>query len=328
MQNIDISLEGKNRARLAMRTYAKAYTNVPNSALPASLFASLNTVYGFLTNGEALPQEDYTFVVRAKDGEFKRIYSPAVFSNPDATGLLICWGEVKIPLVIKEGKLQLTTPTGKTKYSFKVKTTKVNGYDSVVLLMSYVDPEKEVWNMPFPVRPANFEAGVDESELEFAIENEQLTELLAMIAEPPSPSDGNREEYSGSGDKLEGPVIKMSELDLGQFQITAFRRYKNNYGLQHLLQSYAEGDQVFSANVSEKVGDEWKSEIKEIVGPFILKANNAINKKLLADPVINIENPATLTILERAEFNGKPYVKANLEVTAYTKDEELFEMSF
>lgn len=322
--SVDVSLTGKNAARLAMREYKKAYTNVPNSALPKSLSETLNTIYEFFT-GESLPPEDYTFLVRAENGKFRRVFSPAAYSNPDGSGFLIRWGERDIPLLIQDGKV---TASNKAKHSVKVKIQSINGYDTVVLALSFADKEKNIYSMPFPLRPASYEDGIDDNELEMFIEEGMVEKALALVAEPPVPSDKSGEQdYSGSGERLEGPVIKVSQLEIGDWPITAFRRYKNNYGVQHLMQSYAEVP--FSAMVSGKNEDgEWTTEEKEISGNFILKANNAANKMLMSDPIITQEKPATLSVVSKGEYNGHAFAKINLEVQEYTVDNELFSVNF
>lgn len=324
INSVDISLEGKNRARLAMRKWDKTYTNVPNSALPKTLQSTLDTIYNFFV-GQSLPLEDYTFLVRADEtGKFKKVFSPAVFANPDSTGLLIKWGAENIPVVLEGGALQVKNSI---KHTFKIKTQKINGYDAVVLVFSYTNKEtKEVFTMPFPLRPASIEEGISEAQLELLVENNDCAGLLELVAAPPSGNSENT-EYNGSGVKLEGPVIKMVELPVREFAITAFRRYKNSYGFQHLLQSST--DEPFTASVSSK--DEngvWSQSIVEIVGNFILKANSSTNKKLMSDPVITEESPALLRVLGEDEFNGQKFVKTELEVSAYTADDNLFNVSF
>lgn len=319
---VDINLEGKNRARLATHKYDKTYTNIPNSALPKNSLLVLETIYNFLT-GEELALTDYTYLVRAKDGKFSKVYSPAVFSSLDNSGLVIKWGEKNIPLKLVDGKLVCEN---KAKHTFKVKNQRVNGWDTVVLVLGFTDSKKKIYSMAFPIKAADYEKGIDETVLENAIEENQLEVLLEQVAQLPSANEGER-EYSGSGEKLEGPVVKFGDVPIGIYDITAFRRYKNSYGYQHLLQSFAAIP--FYADVSEKSeSGEWTNSYMAIEGPFIIKASSSINKKLLSDPVITREMPAALDIYDKDEFNGRIYSKANLDVSAYTVDDEILSVNF
>jgi len=76
---VNIALDERNRARLETKSYDRAYTDVPNRALPASLKEELTAIHEALTGNE-LPEEGNTFTVRADNaGTFKRLYSPTVF---------------------------------------------------------------------------------------------------------------------------------------------------------------------------------------------------------------------------------------------------------
>ena len=85
---IQPQLDDKNHARLESKTYAKAYTDIPNKALPQTYKEGLAAVFKALT-GEDFDMESATFTVRADaNGVFKRLYSPTVFSTEEK-GLVI-----------------------------------------------------------------------------------------------------------------------------------------------------------------------------------------------------------------------------------------------
>ena len=94
---ISPALDDRNRARLESKTYARAYTDIPNKALPETYRTGLAAVFNALT-GEEFDPESSTFTVRADaNGTFKRLYSPTVFSTEEK-GLVIRWGAQDIPL--------------------------------------------------------------------------------------------------------------------------------------------------------------------------------------------------------------------------------------
>ena len=61
---INPQLDEKNRARLEAKSYSRAYTDVPNTALPATLRDALGVVFKALT-GEEIDPSGSTFTVRA-----------------------------------------------------------------------------------------------------------------------------------------------------------------------------------------------------------------------------------------------------------------------
>lgn len=328
LRKVDINLEGKNSARLAMKEYKKDFTNIPNSALPVTLKEELNTVYEFLT-GSKLPLNDYTFLVKARDGRFSRVFSPAVYVSKVDKHLTIKWGGEFIPVLIEDGGLKLKS--GK-KCKLVFKQEKVGGYENPVLSLSFSTKDKEMFSMSFPVRRVSLEDNITSDELELHLESNDVNTLFDLIQEQPDPSSSNQnEEKDGynSGEKLLGDIIKVNNLPIGEYPITAIRRYKNAYGVQHLIQTNIPEEQSFIANVSFQDDDgNWQREDRKIVGKIILKANNKLNKLLLSDPVVSEENPATLVILEVGEFNGFATVKCDLLCDSYTVDEELFDINF
>lgn len=322
INKIDIGLEGKNSARLAMKEYSREYTNVPNSVLPEFLRNDLSEVYSFLTGSE-LPLNDYTFLIKAKDGRFSKVYSPAVYVSKLDNSLVIKWGANFIPVVIADGALKLSNGK-KCKLTFKQE--KVNGYDNPVLSLVFTNSDKQTYSMAFPVRLVSLDDEITSDELEVFLENEEISSLMDAIQEQPSSDNSESDSYNGSGEKLLGDIIKVSDLPVGQYQITAIRRYKNSYGIQHLLQTSVED---VSALVSSQNDDgNWSKEEKVSNGKVILKANNRLNKLLLSDPVVSKEKPAILRVLEVGEFNGYRTVKVDLECDEYTVDKDILDLNF
>lgn len=328
LKKIDINLDGKNAARLAMKQYTRDYTSIVNTALPATLKGELEVVYEFLTDTE-LPLNDYTFLVKARDGRFSRVFSPAVYVSKIDRHLVIKWGAEFIPVLIEEGELKLKNAK-KCKLVFKQE--KVGGYDSPVLTLSFTTPAKEMYSMSFPIRRVSLEDNIESEELEMYLDNNDISTLLDQIQEQPDPSSSTnseeRDKYS-TGEKLLGDIVKVSNLPIGEYPITAIRRYQNAYGIQHLVQTDIPAEKSFVTSVSFQDDDSnWQREDREIVGKVVLKANSKLNKLLLSDPVVSEENPATLVILEKGEFNGYPVSKVDLLCDEYTSDAELFDISF
>ena len=68
---ISPALDDRNRARLEAKNYSRAWTDVPNRALPETYQKGLGAIYTALT-GEDFAGDDSTFCVRAdQNGIFK-----------------------------------------------------------------------------------------------------------------------------------------------------------------------------------------------------------------------------------------------------------------
>ena len=164
------------------------------------------------------------------------------------------------------------------------------------------------------------------------LESNDINTLLDLIQEQPDSSNDNndRDSYFGTGEKLVGDIIKVGNLPVGKYYLTAIRRYKNTYGIQHLVQVNIPEENKFKAIVSFQDEDtsSWVTEEKEIVGNVILKANSKLNKLLLSDPVVSTENPGVLTVLEKGEYNGYPTSKITFDCSEYTVDNELLDINF
>lgn len=325
LRKIDITLEGKNSSRLAMKEYSRDYTDIPNTALPEQMKEDISVMYQYLMDKE-LPLNDYTFLIKSKEGKFSKVFSPAVFASKVDKTLVIKWGAEFLPIPVTEGLLQLSN---KKKAKFAFKEEKINGYKTTVLAISF-SKDKEMYSMSFPIKKAKLEEELPPDVLDMHLEENDIDSLLDLISEPPSASGNeNNDSYTGTGEKLVGDIVKLSYLPIGEYDLVGIRRYQNSYGTQHLVQTIIPEEQKFVATVSyQDDTDTWVSEEKEITGKVILKANTKLNKLLMSDPVISEEVPAKLLILEKGEYNGYATAKIDLICKEYTADKELFDINF
>jgi len=318
---IYVNLDDKNRARLEARSYDRAYTEVPNRALPDTLSEGLSVVYQGLT-GEELPEQGSTFLVRAdNNGTFKRLFSPAVYSNEAGDGLLIRWGNDDIPLSVGEGGVTSESGDKKMKYSFKEE--QIGKYPTAVLSVSY-SKSGTVYSMPFPVKSVNWEDPVSADALDVLLD-EAPQNIPAMFAVAPDPS--KRDESSGP--RMEGPIVKIAQLPIGEYQVTTYRSRETQYGTDYLMQVVGI-DEPFvgvTRRLDEATG-EWGDAEVEIVGQCIVKPNNALKKTLSADPVITPQQPATLHVLEHGEYNGYATARCKLVCDSFAKTADSFDLDF
>lgn len=314
---IDPQLDAKNRARLEARSYEKAYTDIPNRALPASLKDAINVVYHGLTSND-LPDEGSTFTVRAdQNGTFKRLYSPTVFSTEDKN-LVIRWGTEDIPLNLAPGKV--TAPTGAKGVKMSFKEEMIGKYAEPVLSVS-VSSDGTIYTLPIPVRSADYENKITSDVLDMLLgENpDAIPEQVAVASDPTKRGEGG-------GERMQGPIVKVAHLPLGDYTVTTYRTRETDYGPDYLLQVIV--DEPFTAPTRQQVEGEWTDVEVEVSDYCIVKPNSALKKVLAADPEISRDKPAILTVKEHGEYNGFPTAKVNLKCTSFVEDPDAFNIDF
>ncbi len=315
---IDVNLSERNRARLESRPYESNYTDVPNRALPETLKDELGVVYEALT-GEALPEDSNTFTVRADGGTFKRLYSPTVMATEGNAGVIIRWGDRDIPVTLASGKISVEGAAPKTKFAFKDDT--IGKYEEPVLSVS-IASSGVLYTMPFPVRSADWENRVNGDILDALLEEspEKIAENLAVAGDPSKRGEG--------GARFNGPIIKVAELPIGTYSLTAYKTRENQYGMDYLIQAVIEEPFVATTRVKDPVTEEWGDAEVEVSGFAIIKPNTALKKLFAADPIISEESPAFLSVLEHGEYNGFKTCKVALKCTAFVQDDASFSLDF
>ena len=315
---INPQLDDRNRARLESKSYARAYTNVPNRALPETYQKGLGAIYAALT-GQDFPGEGSTFTVRADaNGLFKRLYSPTVFST-ESKGLVIRWGEEDIPLELSPGKITVSGAPKGVKFAFKEEL--LGKYTEAVLNVS-VPMEGTVYSLPIPIRSLDWEDKVSADLLDVLLDEnpEAIAEKIAIATDLSKRNEN-------SGDRMQGPFVKVANLPIGDYLVTTYRAKEGGqYGTDYFLQ--VKVDQPFVAPVRTQVDGEWLDVETEVSDWCICKPNNALKKTLAAEPVIDRENPATLRVLELGEYNGFPTAKCVLKCAAFAEDPESFALDF
>lgn len=317
---INPQLDDRNRARLESKTYARAYTNIPNRALPETYQKGLSAIFTALT-GEEFNGDASTFTVRADaNGAFKRLYSPTVFATEDK-GLVIRWGEQDIPLLVTPGKITVAGAPKGMKFAFKEET--VGKYTEAALNVS-LSTDGFLYTLPVPIRSLDFDDKLSADILDLLLdENPEAIAEKVQIASDLS----KRGESSGTGERMQGPFVKVAQLPLGDYSVTTYRKKEGGqYGTDYFLQVKVETP--FTAPVRTQVEGEWVDVETEVVDWCICKPNNSLKKTLAADPVIDRENPATLRVLEHGEYNGFPTAKVALKCLAFAEDPEAFALDF
>ena len=315
---INPQLDERNRARLESKSYARAYTDIPNSALPESYRVGLNAVYTALT-GENLDPSGSTFTVRADaNGTFKRLYSPTVFSTEDK-GLVVRWGDRDIELLVSTGKISTAAAPKGAKFGFKEEN--IGKYTEPVLNVS-VSFEGTLYSLPIPIRSADYEDKVSADLLDLLLdENPEAIAEKVQVA-----SDLSKRGEGSGGERLLGSFLKVAQLPLGEYTVTTYRMKENDYGPQYYLQVRI--PEPFVANVRTQVDGEWVDVETEISDWAVVKPNNGLKKVMAAEPVITPETPATLKVTEHFLFNNFECAKATLKCQTFAEDVDAFKLDF
>ena len=317
---ISPALDDRNRARLESKTYTRAYTDIPNRALPETYQKGLSVIFNALT-GDEFEGESSTFTVRADaNGVFKRLYSPTVFSTEEK-GLVVRWGDRDIPLTVSTGKITTSSAAKGTKFAFKEET--IGKYTEPVLTVS-ASADGTLYSFPIPIRSLDYEDKVSADLLDLLLDEnpEAIAEKLQVATDM-----SKRGENASSGERLQGPFVKVAHLPIGEYAITTYRTKEGGaYGTDYFLQ--AKINEPFTAPVRQQVDGEWVDVETEVSDWAIVKPNNALKKTLAAEPVIDQDNPAILRVIEHGDYNGFPTAKVILKCTAFAEDPEAFALDF
>jgi hypothetical protein len=317
---INPQLDDKNRARLESKTYVKAYTDIPNKALPETYRLGLATIFKALT-GEDFDMESNTFTVRADaNGVFKRLYSPTVFSTEER-GLVIRWGDRDIPLLVSTDKITTENIGKGTKLSFKEE--QIGKYKEPALAVS-ATADGTLYTLPIPIRSADYEDKISVELLDLLLgENPEAIAEKVQIASDLS----KRGESLGTGERMVGPFLKVAHLPLGEYNVTTYRAKEGGqYGTKYFMQ--VQVSEPFVAPIRTQVEGEWVTEEREVSDWAIVEPNNALKKTLAADPVITPDSPAVLKVTEHGDYNGFPTAKCVLRCQTFVEDPESFSLAF
>jgi hypothetical protein len=311
-------LDDKNRARLEAKSYTKAYTDIPNRALPETYKKGLSVVFSALT-GEEFDMNASTFTVKAdNNGTFSRLYSPTIFSTEEG-GLVIRWGDRDIPLLVAPGKIGVANAPKGTKFAFK--DEQIGKYTEPVLSVS-VSGDGTLYTLPITIRKKDYKEEIPAELLELLLDEdpEAISDKLYIAPDPTKRGEN-------SGERLIGPFLKVSMLPIGQYTITSYRVKEDGvYGTDYFLQ--AKISEPFVAPLRVQEDGEMVTKEVEISDWAIVKPNTAMKKILAAEPLITPDNPATLKVLEHYVFNDKPAAKVALMCPNFTQNPESFDLDF
>lgn len=313
---VKVSLSETNMARLGAKTWEQMYTQVPNTKLPDVLKTQLGVIYNALTSTD-MPVDGFTYLVRADNGVFKKVYSPSVYKTEE-NSMIIRWGVLDIPLQIESGKV--SAPNGNKKAKFSVREDVTGKFPETVLSIS-INEDGVLYSMSFPIRFADWENPLSADALGMLLDEapDAIVEALAVAPDP--------NKKSTSSVRLVGPLVKVAHLPVGSYSVIGYTSREGNFGIDYEMQVVV--DEPFVAPTKQKNdAGVWEDVEVQVENLARVKPNSALKKILAASPVITPTSPETLEILEHGEYNGYPTAKARLTTTNFAVGEDSVDLNF
>ena len=156
VNTINVGTSSPDLAPLAGRTYGSAYTALPNSNMPKAMRRDLDKVFVSLT-GEELPLEENTFLIKAEDGVYNRLFGPILkvgvdeIEGTESGKAYIQWGNRYIPVAL--GKTGVSVDINGQTVALEAEFAEFNfsGRGNDIGLMISVDEEDGSGQVVLPV---------------------------------------------------------------------------------------------------------------------------------------------------------------------------------
>lgn len=302
---IDLSTNAPQLAPLSGREYNSEYTSLPNANLPKALRRDLDTVFQFLT-GEELPLDENTFLIKARDGVYFRLFGPVLKAGSDGIEgtsdgqLYIQWGPRYLPVNIVKGGF--TKPDG-TEVEAEFGSYNFSGRGEDPALFVSVDTDEGQLILPVAVRFTDWENPTEPKALNALMKKkpEEVITLIQKVTAKGTGSSGPRIEADSEVDFRDLPVNVP-------FEVINYYPCKTSYGLTYriMIDNYPEQGQVAGA---------W--------------AHSSIRPLLATKPEINREKPATLTVRSKEELpDGKIRLRSTLLLAMQEIDDDSLNLDF
>jgi hypothetical protein len=314
---ISVDFSGKNKALLSSRTYSNMWTEMKNSALPRTMREELNLIYKSLV-GTDLSEIGFTFLIKAtSDGTFDKIYSPSLYRLDDK--LVIDWGGIEIPLDIDDKGMFSTLNRDKScKFAFK--NIELNDYKTETLSVT-VRSGDLIITMPIPLRFADYKNPGTAELFTAYLEDQNISSIGAYLTDFTA---------KGKGDNVfrpEGFLIKESALPVGEYTVHSYWEKETAYGPKYYMT--VKVNESFTGLARVKDNETWSDKEVEVTDWAIVNANSGSSRVLSARPIIDLENPAKLTVFSHSiTKKGLPSCKSQLTPVGFDFDEDSISLDF
>lgn len=246
---------------LAVRTYDKKYTAVPNGKLPVDFLHTLNEFYFRLT-GNKLDPEASSLSVKAEQGRFQRVYGPSCYASKEKDAFVIQWGRESIKVTPQKGGTFEGIDPENLSISFA--SVAYGQQLEAVLRLMFFDEADEDYIMDISLWPINKETTLVADSLN-ALLTRNPSKIFAQFAPQPEMSS------------FAGPQYSAGDLEEGSYSCIGYRQVSTNWGTKYLLLC------AEHAELNQPV-------------PFEIWSDKTTTPVLSLAPVITPEAPAELAI--------------------------------
>jgi len=287
VNTIQVGTGSPDLAPLAGREYSSQYTALPNANMPKAMRRDLDKVFSALT-GEELPLEENTFLIKAEDGVYTRLFGPVLKAGSDGvedteTGrAYIQWGNRYIPVSFtKEG---VVTDSGTLEAEFSEFNFSGRGEDTSFMISVDEEDGNGQVVLPVSVRFIDWENPPEIKALNALMKKGKEADILSLIQQV-SPR--------GQAYKRADREIDFRELQEGvNYEVISYRGVDTQYGPSYriLIKDYLE---------EGKTAECW--------------AHASLRPLLSTQPEISEEKPATVTIKDKTILDsGKTRIRCSM----------------
>lgn len=291
VNTINVGTSSPDLAPLAGREYPSQYVSLPNANLPKAMRRDLDKVFVSLT-GEELPLEENTFLIKAEDGVYNRLFGPILkvgadgIEDTEAGKAYIQWGNRYIPVAL--GKTGVSVDINGQTVALEAEFSEFNfsGRGNDIGLMISVDEEDGSGQvvLPIAVRFIDWENPPEIKALNAMMKKGKDADILSLIQEVAA---------RGTGRQRADHEIDFRDLDEGEsFTVVSYRGVETKYGPSYRI---ILGDHPVVGETSEC----W--------------AHASLRPLLATQPEISVEKPATINIKEKTVgTDGKVRIRCSM----------------
>lgn len=293
VNTIQVGTGSPDLAPLAGREYTSQYTALPNANLPKAMRRDLDKVFLALT-GEELPLEENTFLIKAEDGVYSRLFGPVLKAGAEGVdgtnpgSLYIQWGNRYIPISL--GKEGLSVEINGQSVTLESEFAEFNfsGRGNDHALMVAVDEEDGTGQvvLPVAVRFVDWQNPLEIKALN-AVMKKKPADITSLVQEVTA-------KGSGGGRNRADHEIDFRDLEEGQsYTVIGYRGVNTQYGASYRITL------IDYPNAGE-TAEAW--------------AHSSLRPLLATQPEISAEKPATLHIKDKVvnEKDGKTRIRCSL----------------
>ena len=278
VNTINVSTGSPELAPLAGREYPSQYTSLPNANLPKAMRRDLDKVFVSLT-GEELPLEENTFLIRAEDGVYNRLFGPILkvgvdgVENTETGKSYIQWGNRYIPVSLSKSGLSVDINGQTVTLESEFAEFNFSGRGSDIGLMISVDEEDGSGQvvLPIAVRFIDWENPPEIKALNAMMKKGKDTDILSLVQEVSARNTGRQQADH---------EIDFRDLDEGEsYTVVSYRNVDTKYGPSYRI---ILADHPVVGETSEC----W--------------AHSSLRPLLATQPEISVDKPATISIKEKS----------------------------